>query len=147
VSLFARNLVKTGKMNQKQQQILVLISSAGILAAGIFAWFDGDLSAYMFPTRLFLDANHFIISAAVLIVGIWFYMNDKLTEKKIFKMNLLSSILLITIVAGVLMLVKLDFISVLTGLAYTVYDFSLVAILILNIFYLDKIFNTKASEK
>jgi hypothetical protein len=147
VSLFAQNLVKTGKMNQMQQQILVLISSAGILAAGIFAWFDGDLSAFMFPTRLFLDANHFIISAAVLIIGIWFYMNDKLTEKKIFKMNLLSSILLITIVAGVLMLVKLDFISVLTGLAYTVYDFSLVVILILNIFYLDKIFNTTASER
>ena len=145
--LFIRNLVNTGRINRKQRQLIVFLASAGILAAAVFAWFAGDLSSYMFPTRLFLDANHFIISVAVLIVGILFFVNDKPAGGKIFKINLLSAILLVTIVAGVFMLVKLDFLSLLTGLAYTVYDLSLIAILILNIFYLDKIFNTTAIQK
>ena len=145
--LFIRNLVNTGRINRKQRQLIVFLASAGILAAAVFACFAGDLSSYMFPTRLFLDANHFIISVAVLIVGILFFVNDKPAGGKIFKINLLSAILLVTIVAGVFMLVKLDFLSLLTGLAYTVYDLSLIAILILNIFYLDKIFNTTAIQK
>jgi len=139
-NLFAFSLVRSGKINNRQHKRIILLISLGILAAGVFPLFTDNLSAYMLPTRNFLDANHFIISLSVLLAGFWLYLKNQSSDEKTIRWNLLAVILLITIVSGVFMLLKMDFISILRGLSYTVYDMCLAAILILKIAYLDKIF-------
>ena len=146
VNLLTANLIRNKIITDKQQNMIAWLVSLGILGAGIFGYFVGDLASYMFPSRMFMDSNHFLISAAVVLTGIWLYLKYQFSITKSFRLNLLSSILLITIVSGILMLIKLDFISILNRLAYTIYDLSLIGILILCIFYLEKS-STKTDSK
>jgi Na+/pantothenate symporter len=93
-----------------------------------------------------MDANHFLISAAVLLAGIWFYLKYQFPITKSFRLNLFSIFILITLVSGIFMLIKFDFISILNRLAYTVYDLSLIGILVLCIFYLEKSFKNAEAK-
>jgi len=114
--------------------------SFGILSAGAFGYLAGDLGNYMLPTRLFLDSNHFLFSIAVLFTGIWFYLKFKFDQKQPFDLNWFSVLIIITIISGILMLIKLEFIETISHLAYTVFDLSLIGILILCVYYLEKSF-------
>ncbi len=138
MNLFTASLFSNKLINEKQQKLVTWLVSLGILGAGIFGYFARDLGNYMFPTRVFLDSNHFLISAAVLLAGVWFYLKYQLSTTKSFRFGLFSALILIAILSGILMLVKVDFISILNRLAYTIYDLSLIGILIMNIFYLEK---------
>jgi phosphatidylserine synthase len=125
-------------IDRKLQNLISWVVSIGILAAGIFGYFAGDLSSYMFPTRMFLDGNHFMISAAVLVIGIWFYLEYEFVHDKPFRLTALSVFLLIAILSGFLMLLKLEFIETLSHLSYTFYDLSLVGILVMCIYYMEQ---------
>jgi hypothetical protein len=138
MNLLTSNLFRNRIISERQQKLVTWLVSLGILGAGIFGYFAGDLGNYMFPTRIFLDSSHFLISAAVLLAGGWFYLKYQLPTTKSFRFGLFSTLILVAILSGILMLVKLDFISILNRLAYTVYDLSLIGILIMNIFYLEK---------
>jgi hypothetical protein len=147
MNLLTANLFSNKIISVRQQKLVTWLVSLGILGAGIFGYFAGDLGNYMFPTRIFLDSNHFLISAAVLLAGVWFYLKYQLSSTKSFRFGLFSILILIAFISGILMLIKLDFISILNRLAYTIYDLSLIGILIMNIFYLEKSFeNTSAKE-
>jgi len=141
VNILISNLVRQKIITDKQQNRFSWLVSIGILGAGIFGYFAGDLGNYMFPTRSFLDSNHFMLSLIVLLVGIWFYLKYQFMPDRKFSISLFSSLILITILSGIFMLLKLEFIETISHLAYTVFDLSLIGILIICILYLEKAFN------
>jgi hypothetical protein len=140
VNILILNLVQQKIISSKQQNWFSWLVSFGVLAVGIFGYFAGDLGSYMFPTRTFLDANHFLFSLLVLLIGIWFYLKYQYMPDRKFSLGLFSSLILITILSGIFMLIKLEFIETISHLAYTVFDLSLIGILIICTLYLDKAF-------
>jgi len=135
VNLLTANLIHNKIISDKQQNRIIWLVSLGILGAGIFGYFAGDLGSYMFPTQMFLDANHFLISVAVLILGSWFYLKYQFNPEIGFRFTLLPMLLFISILSGILMLIKLEFIATISHLAYTLYDLSLIGILVICIYY------------
>jgi hypothetical protein len=133
-------LVKNNIISAKQQNLLSWVISVAVLAAGIFGWFAGDLGNYMFPTRMFLDANHFILSMAVMFAAVLFYLKFDLASARKWKLNLLAFLIQAVVFSGIFMLLKLG------SLAYTVFDLSLVGILAICIAYAEKLFNLKIEE-
>jgi hypothetical protein len=137
VFLLISNLVKNKLIGEKQQNLISWVVALIVLGAGAFGWFAGDLGSYMFPTRIFLDANHFLFSFAVLFAGVLFYLMVHFSHDKKWKVNGLSALILITVISGILMLLK---IGVVTSLAYTIFDLSLVGILVVCIYHAEKLF-------
>lgn len=140
MNLLLANLIRNNNISKRQQSTITWLVSIGILGAGIFGYFAGDLGSYMFPTRLFLDGNHFLISAFVFLTGIWFYLNYELIPGRFIRMTPLSVSLFVAFISGLLMLVKFEFIETISQLAYTVYDLSLITILVICVHHLEKLF-------
>jgi len=132
------DMIKKKIIDAKLQSIIFWLTSFLILAAGIFGYFAESLSSYMFPTRAFLDANHFMISAAVLVTGIWFSLKYEFIRAKQFHFTALTVFLFTAILSGILMLLKLQFIATLSHLSFTFYDLSLIAIIAMCVYYLGK---------
>ena len=143
VFLLISNLVKNKLIGEKQQNQISWVVALIVLGAGAFGWFAGDLGNYMFPTRIFLDANHFLFSFAVLFAGVLFYLMYHYSHDKKLKINGLSVLILIIVISGILMLLK---IGVVTSLAYTIFDLSLVGLLAICIYYTEKLFTTKIEK-
>jgi hypothetical protein len=143
VFLLISNLVKNKLIGKKQQNLISWVVALIVLGAGAFGWFAGDLGNYMFPTRMFLDANHFLFSFVVLFAGVLFYLMVHFSHDRKWKINGLSVLILITVISGILMLLK---IGVVTSLAYTIFDLSLVGLLAICIYYTEKLFTTKIEK-
>lgn len=138
INLLIHNLVKNKIISGKQQNLITWLVSFGILGSGIFGYFAGNLGSYMFPTRMFLDGNHFMISVVVLLTGIWFYLKYQFNREKPFRLNLLWVLILVTVISGIFMLIKLELLGFINHLSYTIFDLSLTGILIICIYYLQK---------
>jgi len=89
-----------------------------------------ELKQYALPSRFWLDANHFFISALILGGAFIFALQQ---NQKNFRW--LLALLLVAIVAGIFMLVKLPFIGLMTRLSYSIFDLSRI-LLALSIFLL-----------
>lgn len=113
----------------RQKRVLFGLAYILLLVAGIFSFSSGELISYMLPGRRFLDANHFVFSAFILFVGTWFYFTEMLSNK-LFRMNILSWLILLTAMSGMLMLFKWEAVSIITGLSYTLFDIGLIGVLI-----------------
>jgi hypothetical protein len=136
--LLINRLVKDSIITGRQQKIILRLIPVVIISIGLFALFAVDLARFMFPTRIFLDANHFIFSAAVLMIGLYTFLIQKAQNKSLSGWGVLPILLLVAVISGILMLVKTDFFSLLTAISYTVYDLSLALILLVCIFQLQK---------
>lgn len=147
MNLLIESLIRNKVLSDKQQNLIRWLVSVGILGAGIFAYFSGALGSYMLPTRMFLDANHFLISAAVFFAGIWFYLKYEFVNGKTIRFTALLTSLLIALISGILMLVKLDFIETISRMAYTLYDLSLISIVAICIYYLEKLYADNRIEQ
>jgi len=88
-----------------------------------------QLKQYALPTRFWLDSNHFLISALILISVFVFavYQNRK-------SFQWLFIFIIVAIVAGVFILLKLPFIGFLTRLSYSIFDVAIVLSLFSMIF-------------
>ncbi|HEX2867756.1 MAG TPA: multiheme c-type cytochrome [Ignavibacteriales bacterium] len=105
--------------------ILVLLSALLIV-------FKEDLNSYILPNRIWLDSNHFIISIAVILLGLfklsklWKDVREKSVVK--FMFGALSVMILLTLLCGlVILFFKLSFLSI---IAYNLYDLMLAGILL-----------------
>ncbi len=109
----------------------------GLLAAGVaLVFLKPDVNSYVLPDRLTLDANHFIISILALIAGAftWIRMKkDNQSGSLLSKLQVLF--LILAIVSGILMMVKFDLIYQIVRVAYTVFDLSVVASVLISIAY------------
>jgi len=85
-----------------------------------------QLKQFALPTRFWLDANHFLISALIIIGAFAFAVQQ---NRKQFQW--LFAFIVIAVAAGVSMLLKFPFIGFLTRLSYSVFDAAIILSLIL----------------
>ncbi|MEE4311297.1 MAG: cytochrome c3 family protein [candidate division KSB1 bacterium] len=98
-----------------------------------------QLKQYALPTRFWLDANHFLISALIIIGAFAFAAQQ---NRKQFQW--LFTFIVIAIIAGVFMLLKLPLIGFLTRLSYSVFEVSIV--LLVTIIFIFSIMNLSKSQ-
>jgi len=128
-------------VNKKQNFFLVnsnhLLIVYGLLIAGLALIFlKPDVNSYVLPDRLTLDANHFIISILALIAGAFTLIRMKKDNQSGSLLSKLQVLFLIlAIVSGILMMVKFDLIYQIVRVAYTVFDLSVVASVLISIAY------------
>ena len=101
-----------------------------ILVVILFVTLKLELNSYILPSRLWLDSNHFIISAAVILLGLfglsklWNDSKEKSNQK--YMIWSLSGMIVLTLLSGFVILFKISFLS---GIAYSLYDLMLAGIL------------------
>lgn len=101
-----------------------------LFVAFVFVYLRPDLNSSIFPERMWLDKNHFLISALALIAGIYTCLKMRKEPGKFSWLNRIQSISIwIVVIAGILMLIKFEAINILVGLAYTLFDFGMVCTL------------------
>jgi hypothetical protein len=88
------------------------------------------LNSYILPSRLWLDSNHFIISSAIILLGLfglsqlWNGSKEKVLVK--YLLWSLAGMIALTLLSGLMILFKISFLS---GIAYNLYDLMLAGIL------------------
>ncbi|MFW5755458.1 MAG: hypothetical protein ACOCWK_02575, partial [Tangfeifania sp.] len=117
-------------ISSRQHQWISWLTFFLLLGAGLFIYLLPGLGRYMFPSRFFIDANHFLITAVVLITGIWFYLEYRLKTSQPKILNLLAVFILLAVVSGIFMVVKLDWLNAVIGVVYTIYDLSMIGIIV-----------------
>ncbi len=121
--------VKNGFLSAQKAKLLAWVILAAVIAFWLIAALSPGLLEYMTLSRFSLDANHLWIAVIIFLISITVITqkaNDrtKHTEKAIRK---LSMIFIMTgVFSGLLMLLKIGGLSVITRLAYTSFDLSLV---------------------
>lgn len=83
---------------------------------------------YALPSRFWLDANHFIIAATILMIVFIYALQQKRRN-----FYLIISTIAIALAAGALILIKLPWIDYLTRISYTIFDAALIFTLIVTI--------------
>ena len=115
-------------------------AAIGTAVAALALTQQPDLMGYMLPTRFSLDANHALVAAFVFVAGIVALLSEvgiRHPTAGVPRERLASSTavwllatLALAIVSGLLMLLKVHALDELTRAAYTVFDVSLVLILL-----------------
>jgi len=104
-----------------------LISAATFIGVLIIL-LQPETMRYALPSRFWLDANHFIIAAAVLMIAFIYAIQQ---NRRNF--YLIISTTAIALAAGVLILIKLPWIDFLTRISYTIFDIALIIAVIVTI--------------
>jgi len=110
--------------------VAIVLGAAAVLLAG-----QPDLMGYMLPTRFALDANHFLVAAAAILVGLAllaleFRHNGTMRGLLAF---VLLAVLVLAGASGSLMLLKPSFLPSLTRASYTVFDLALTILLAVGV--------------
>ncbi|MCD6304329.1 MAG: hypothetical protein J7M21_05135 [Planctomycetes bacterium] len=120
---------------------VALIVTAALAAAATAIARRDDLLAYMLPSRFALDANHFLVAVAVMLLGLG-AMAGEVHRRRIARGGragppviaaLLGLLLLAAGVAGTVMLLKPVFLPNLTRASYTAFDAALSLVLALTL--------------
>jgi len=128
--------------NRKHNYFLVnsklLLIVYGLIIAGLtFIYLKPDVNSYVLPDRMTLDTNHFMITVIALIVGIfaWLQMRkDNLSSSLLGKFQALF--LILSVISGLFMMIKFEFIYLIVRIAYTVFDLAIVLGVLTSIIYL-----------
>jgi len=120
-------------------RVLPLVLAAGTVAGVVYLLYQPQLIEYMLPTRLWLDANHFLIAAAVIIVGCaaWLWelrqcIADQGQRRSAFGILVtlvLTVCLAVAAVSGIVILLKFPWLDALTRASYTVLDVAITVLL------------------
>jgi uncharacterized membrane protein len=107
-----------------------------------------DLNSYILPERIWFDKNHFAISITALFAGIYTWLSMKKAGMSRSDLSKLQFICItISIISGLLMMIKFDAIFTLVRLAYTLFDICIVFITILSIiFFIGNQFETHLNK-
>ncbi|MCX6261536.1 MAG: hypothetical protein NTY95_12045 [Bacteroidia bacterium] len=129
-------------VNRKQNYFSVssnhLLIVYGLLIAGLaLVYLKPDVNSYVLPNRLTLEANHFIITILALITGLFTWIRMKKENPSGSLLNKLQALFLIlSVVSGLLMMIKFDLIYQIVRVAYTIFDLSVVLSILTSIIYL-----------
>lgn len=119
------------RLTRNQSRGLTWLVILGILGAGVFTLFATELAQYMLPNRIFLDSNHFLIGAGILLLGLYAYFGGLEQQDEHKRENrTMGLFILIVLLSGFLMLVKIPFLPIANQVAYTLFDVGLLAILV-----------------
>ncbi|HQK71543.1 MAG TPA: hypothetical protein PL101_10595, partial [Bacteroidales bacterium] len=133
VFLFYNRKEKFFRLSKPLLAVLHLL----IIAATAVVFLKPDVRSYVLPSRLALDANHFIITMAALIAGavVWVRLrNEKRNNSLMGKTQ--AVLLILAIVSGFLMIIKFDQIYSIVRVAYTVFDLAVVLSILISALYL-----------
>jgi hypothetical protein len=130
VSTLQQLAVKNGVLSTQKAKLLAWVILAGVIVFWLIAAFSPGLLEYMTLSRFSLDANHFWIAAIIFLISIAtmllkkFDGNTSGVEMVIRKVGWLF--VAAGAVSGLLVLLKIGGLSMVTRLAYTGFDLSLV---------------------
>ena len=119
-------------------------AALAIAAAALALTQQPDLMGYMLPTRFTLDANHALVAVFVLVVGVVAMLCEIGLQRTSYKERnkilvtnatlwLLITVALV-VVSGLLMLLKIPGLGDVTKASYTIFDASLVLVLVGTVF-------------
>jgi len=129
-------------VNRAQNYFLVnsklLLIVYGLLIAGLaLVYLKPDVNSYVLPSRLTFDTNHFIITILGLFAGAFTWIRMKKEDPSGSLLSKLQALFLIlSVVSGLLMMIKFDLIYQIVRVAYTIFDLSVVLSVLISIIYL-----------
>jgi hypothetical protein len=117
-------------LSPQKARLLVWVILAGVIAFFLIAAFSPGLLEYMTLSRCTLDANHFRIAVIIFLISIATMLSQKIDEKTLgtgIVMGKLGWLFMIAAaVSGMFILLKIGGLSIVTRLAYSGFDLSLV---------------------
>ena len=147
VALVGQHLVAWGLGDRQAVGSLRLLPWAAGAAVGVVALAltqQPGLKAYMLPTRFWLDANHVLIGATVVVAGVMCLLSEMRAAAMSTggRGRVLCSVaagqlvvsLFLAGASGILMLLTIPGLDALTRLSYTVFDLSLALLLIGSVY-------------
>jgi hypothetical protein len=137
VSILQQLALKNGIVSRQQAKLLAWV----ILVTAVILWLIAALSPglleYMTLSRFSLDANHFWIAVIIFLISLAVMLSGKVDEKASgtsIAMRKLGWLFIIAgVLSGVLVLFKIGGLSIVTRLAYTGFDLSLVLMALISI--------------
>jgi hypothetical protein len=94
-----------------------------LMAVLLFVFLKPDIHAYILPERIWFDKNHFWLALFALFAGAYTWLQMKKDEQsKSVLARIQLVVLLVSVISGILMLVKFSAIYNLVALAYSVFD-------------------------
>ncbi len=137
VSILQRIAVKNGVLSPQKAKLLTWVVLAGVIVFFLIASLSPGLLEYMTLSRFSLDANHFWIAVIIFLISIAVMLSRKVDEKTSgteIAMRKLGWVFMIAgAVSGMVVLLKIGGLSIVTRLAYTGFDLSLVFMAISSI--------------
>jgi hypothetical protein len=130
VAILLQLAVKNIILSPQKAKLLTWVALAGVIVFFLIASFSPGLLEYMTLSRFSLDANHFWIAVIIFLISIAIMLSQKFDEKTSrtdVAMRQLGLLFMIAgAVSGLLVLLKIGGLSIVTRLAYTGFDLSLV---------------------
>jgi hypothetical protein len=130
LSILQRIAVENGILAHQKAKLLAWIVLAGVIVFWLIAAFSPGLLEYITLSRFNLDANHFWVAVIIFLISIATMLLKKFDEKSSgtgIVLRKLGWLFMITgAVSGILVLLKVGGLSVVTRLAYTGFDLSLI---------------------
>ena len=109
------------------------------IVVGVYLFVRGDLSDYALPLRFWLDGNHFLAAALVLLLGLcglaWRLYRQRLAGHspasyfKAHSIRIVLAAVVLAVVSGTLMLLQFPVLEPITRFSYTVLDLALALVL------------------
>ena len=137
VSILQQLAMKNGVLSPQKAKLLVWVILATVVAFWLIAALSPGLLEYMTLSRLSLDANHFWIAVIIFLISIATILSqrakDRTSDNEI-AMRKLGWLFIITgALSGMLVLLKIGGLSIVTRLAYTGFDLSLILMALTSI--------------
>ena len=104
-----------------QGSFLPVLITIGALVGAFIILIQPPLKQFALPSQFWLEANHFLISSLILVIA--FVTAFQAKSKKLS--SVLFGIFVVSIIFGILMLIKMPFLAGLTRLSYSIFDASL----------------------
>lgn len=137
VAILLQLAVRNGILSPQKAKLLAWVVLAGVIVFFLIAALSPGLLEYMTLSRFSLDANHFWIAVIVFLISIAIMLSQKVDEKtsgiEIAMRKLLWLFIIVGGVSGMFVLLKIGGLSIVTRLAYTGFDLSLVFMAISSI--------------
>ncbi|MBL7128795.1 MAG: hypothetical protein ISS16_07395 [Ignavibacteria bacterium] len=121
--------------NMFKWKFLPLIISTILIIITVFITLKPDLREMIFPTRFWFESIHFSLSMFIIMLSFILYA-VVLREKNVLLKNLLIVFIIISLFSGFLLLIKIPFLEIITKLCYTLFDISLLILLVMIVLIL-----------
>lgn len=122
------------KIPERKYPIYITFTFIAFLIIAIILYFKSGMIDYVLPSRFSLDANHFLISIANMIIGIIFLYILYNKSEAIFTQKLIMICLITSVISGFIMVIQFNAILPFVRFTYTIFDLSQVFLILSTTF-------------
>src|SRR4030042_3279686 len=137
VSILQQMAVKNGVISYQKAKLFTWFILAAVIAFWLIAALSSGLLEYMTLSRFSLDTNHFWIAVIIFLISVAIMLSQKVDGRtsgmQIVMRKLAWLFMIVGALSGILILLKIGGLSIVTRLAYTVFDLSLVLMALISI--------------